>query len=52
MTLDQLVELLTSNGFVENWTLSDGKLIQWEHDEDPPAPLTRPEAANETPSPD
>jgi hypothetical protein len=43
MTLDELIALLHENGFYSNWTLSDGKLIQWEHDEDPPAPLTRPD---------
>ena len=47
MTMDELIELLLSNGFTENWTLSDGVLTQWEHDSDPPAPLTRPKAQSE-----
>ena len=49
MTLDELVALLHENGFHSEWTLSDGKLIQWEHELDPPAPLTRPKATDETP---
>ena len=47
MTMDELIELLLSNGFTENWTLSDGVLTQWEHDAEPPAPLTRPKAQSE-----
>jgi len=47
MTLDELVELLVSKGFTENWTLSNGELTQWEHDADPPAPLTRPKPSND-----
>lgn len=38
-----LVELLYSNGFHSGWTLEAETLTGWEHDEDPPAPLTRPE---------
>ena len=52
MTMDELVELLLSQGFTSDWTLSDGVLTQWEHDADPPAPLTRPEETDETPSAD
>ena len=50
--MDELIELLLSKGFTENWTLSDGVLTQWEHEQDPPAPLTRPEATDETPTAD
>ena len=42
MTHDQIVQLLTDKGFDEGWVVSDTELIVWEHDQDPPAPLTRP----------
>jgi hypothetical protein len=42
MTMDELMALLHENGFDSEWTLSDGVLVQWEHEADPPAPLTRP----------
>ena len=41
---EKLVELLISKGFTEGWALQGETLIVWEHDEEPPAPLTRPEA--------
>jgi hypothetical protein len=47
----ELIELLLANGYDHGWTLQGEILTQWEHDQDPPAPLTRPEATNETPSP-
>ena len=43
MTHRQLVELLENAGFTSGWVLSGDQLVLWEHDEDPPAPLTRPE---------
>jgi len=46
------VELLRKAGFDSGWALSDDTLILWEHDQEPPAPLTRPKATDETPSPD
>jgi hypothetical protein len=45
---DPIADLLVEAGFTEGWALSDGVLILWEHDTDPPAPLTRPtETTNE-----
>ena len=50
MTNQEATELIMNAGFEGGWTLIGDVLIQWEHDEDPPAPLTRPEADDETPS--
>ena len=47
MTDQQIIELLFANGFTDGWVVSDGVLILWENDEDPPAPLTRPEARDD-----
>ncbi len=52
MTHLEAMQLLSDAGFETGWALSDGVLILWEHDQDPPAPLTRPEVTDETPSPD
>ena len=52
MTHQEAIELLQSAGFDNGWVLADGVLILWEHDTDPPAPLTRPEGNDETPSAD
>jgi hypothetical protein len=52
MTHSEIIQLLQDAGFDSGWALSGDTLILWEHNEDPPAPLTRPEATNETPSPD
>jgi hypothetical protein len=52
MTHEQLVELLHNAGFADGWAMSGDTLVIWQHDQDPPAPLTRPEATDETPSPD
>jgi hypothetical protein len=49
MSNDETVKLLLDAGFHSDWVVSDGKIILWEHDENPPAPLTRP-TANETPT--
>ena len=46
---DPTVQLLIDAGFTTGWAIAGDTLILWEHDEDPPAPLVRP---NETPSPD
>ena len=37
-------QLLLDNGFTDGWAMTKEALILWEHDVDPPAPLTRPEA--------
>jgi hypothetical protein len=49
MTHDELTQLLLDAGFDNGWALSGDTLILWEHDTEPPAPLTRPEATDETP---
>ena len=47
MTHTEALDLLAEAGFENGWVLADGVLILWEHDQDPPAPLKRP---NETPT--
>jgi len=47
MTHDDLVQLLTENGYDTGWALNGENLSLWQHDADPPAPLTRPEASND-----
>jgi hypothetical protein len=48
MITPAIVQLLIDEGFTDGWALSGDVLILWEHDTDPPAPLTRPtEASNE-----
>lgn len=42
MTHIELTELLVSNGFDNGWVLEGEKLVLWEHEAEPPAPLTRP----------
>jgi hypothetical protein len=39
---NDLVQKLYDAGFDNGWAIRDGVLVLWEHDEDPPAPLTRP----------
>ena len=43
MTNDEATQLLLDAGFVTGWALQGDALVLWEHDEDPPAPLVRPE---------
>lgn len=40
---NELIKLLRDSGFHEGWALAGDTLILWEHDADPPAPLTRPD---------
>lgn len=47
MTHEELCELIREQGFDSGWTLEGETLTLWEHDEDPPAPLTRPEASDD-----
>jgi hypothetical protein len=47
-----LAQQLLDAGFTDGWAMFDDVLILWEHDQDPPAPLTRPEATDETPTAD
>ena len=43
MTEKELCDLLIESGFDYGWAMTQGKLILWEHEQEPPAPLTRPE---------
>jgi len=52
MTHQELIKLLQDNGFDDGWCLAGDRLTLWFHDQDPPAPLTRPEATDETPTAD
>jgi hypothetical protein len=52
MSQDELVKMLLEAGFLNGWAMCNSDLTLWLHDQDPPAPLTRPEAPDETPSPD
>jgi hypothetical protein len=47
MTHEELLELLKQTGFNTGWVLTGETLTLWEHDADPPAPLTRPEASDD-----
>jgi len=47
MTHLELVTLLRDKGFTDGWALSGEVLLLWEHDADPPAPLTRPKAQDD-----
>ena len=40
--LSPMHQLLLSNGFESGWAISGETLLVWEHEEEPPAPLTRP----------
>lgn len=40
----ELCETLVAAGFNGGWVLQGETLVIWEHEENPPAPLTRPEA--------
>lgn len=42
MITPSMVQLLLDAGFPEGWAIAGDKLILWEHEEDPPAPLERP----------
>jgi hypothetical protein len=42
MSHEELLKLLSDKGFDNGWVLTGETLILWEHDQDPPAPLTRP----------
>ena len=52
MTVEEIVTLLLDAGFTSGWSLLGTELALWEHDQNPPAPLTRPEATDETPTAD
>lgn len=42
MTPQEVQELLETSGFNNGWALNGIDLVLWEHEEEPPAPLTRP----------
>jgi hypothetical protein len=42
MTHKELEQLLIDAGFNSGWVLFDTDLVLWEHEAEPPAPLTRP----------
>ena len=44
MSHEEIVQMLIAAGFNNGWVLSGTELILWEHDAEPPKPLTRPEA--------
>jgi hypothetical protein len=46
MSHRELVALLLDKGFTDGWVLLGETLTIWEHDANPPAPLTRPEASD------
>jgi hypothetical protein len=43
MTHNELVEMLLSKGYETGWALLGTELTVWEHKENPPTPLKRPE---------
>jgi hypothetical protein len=43
MITPPLVQLLLDAGFIDGWAMAGETLTIWEHEEDPPAPLTRPQ---------
>ena len=51
MSHDELIQLLNDAGFEAGWVLHGTKLVVWEHDAEPPAPLTRPEPTDEPTEP-
>jgi len=52
MTTEEIMALLVDAGFTTGWSLVGTELALWEHDQDPPAPLTRPEVTDEAPTAD
>ena len=39
---NDIIQKLIDAGFDTGWALNGTDLVLWEHDEDPPKPLTRP----------
>lgn len=46
MITPPMIQLLLDAGFNDGWAVAGDVLILWEHEVDPPAPLTRPESTN------
>lgn len=42
MITPPIIQLLLDAGFADGWAVKGEKLVLWEHDENPPAPLERP----------
>jgi hypothetical protein len=42
METPPMIQLLLEAGYNDGWAVAGDVLVLWEHDEDPPAPLTRP----------
>jgi hypothetical protein len=42
MTQQELIDLLIDAGYNTGFALNGDVLVLWEHEEEPPAPLTRP----------
>lgn len=42
MTHEEIIELLINAGFGGGWAISGNELVLWEHEEEPPSPLMRP----------
>ena len=40
----KLIQVLVDAGFTTGWTLYGTELQLWEHEQNPPKPLTRPKA--------
>lgn len=43
-----MAQLLIDAGYTDGWGITGDVLVLWEHDDEPPAPLERPN--NETPT--
>ena len=43
ITQSPMIDLLLNAGFTDGWAMAGDVLVLWEHDAEPPAPLTRPE---------
>lgn len=43
MIISPFAQMLLDAGFSNGWALNGEMLVIWEHEQDPPAPLTRPE---------
>ena len=49
MIIPEIVKILLDAGYEDGYATEGETLVLWEHDQDPPAPLVRPD---ETPSAD
>ena len=47
MTHEEAIKILLDAGFEAGWAMAGDTLILWHHDQDPPAPFTRPEAQDD-----